>query len=455
MTVAPHRASRRAWLVLAAGAGAYFVAVVHRTALGVAGVEALDRFNVGATGLAALSIAQIATYAGLQLPAGRLLDRFGPRIVMVCGAILMGVGQAVLAVSHDYKLALLARVLIGAGDAPIFISACRLVAHWFPPRRAPMMVQITAVTGQAGQLATAIPVAWLLHAHGWQPMFLSLAVLGVVSAGFIAWGVRAPSRSDVADVADPTDAGAGVAAEAAPGATPGATPGVVSGKAVSRAGVRLGFWTHFTALFSANTIALLWGVPFFVTAQGLNRTEASALLTVLTVTKFVVGPIVGGLTARHPLRRSWLVLAFAGVTAVAWIALLVPSTPRPMWQLVVFCIAIAAGGPVSLIGVDYARTFAAEERLGVATGTANMGGFISTIVAVGLVGIVLEVASPGAAYDLDAYRLAFAALIVPWAVGVAGVLRNRAKARADWAEVGVVIPPLREAFGRVRGARRL
>lgn len=446
MTAAKPHVSRRAWLVLAAGAGAYFVAVVHRTALGVAGVEALDRFDLGATGLAALSVAQIATYAGLQLPAGRLLDRFGPRTMMVAGAVLMGLGQALMAVSHDYKLALLARVLIGAGDAPIFISACRLVAHWFPPRRAPMMVQITAVTGQAGQLATAIPVAWLLHAHGWEAMFLSLAILGVASAGLIGWGVRTPRAAGPGSVGD---------AEAVTRAEEAADAALNPGKTVSRAGVRLGFWTHFTALFSANTIALLWGVPFFVTAQGLSRAQASALLTVLTVTKFVVGPIVGGLTARHPLRRSWLVLAFAGVTALAWVALLLPSTPRPMWQLVLFCIAIAAGGPVSLIGVDYARTFAAEERLGAATGTANMGGFVSTIAAVGLVGVVLELASPGGTYDLHAYRLAFASLIIPWAVGVAGVLYNRSKARADWAEAGVVIPPLREALGNVRKARRL
>ena len=448
MTATQHAISRRAWFALAAGAGAYFVAVMHRTALGIAGVEALDRFEIGATGLAALSVAQIATYAGLQLPAGRLLDRFGPRTVMVCGAVLMGVGQALMAVSHDYKLALLARVLIGAGDAPIFISACRLVAHWFPPRRAPLMVQLTAQVGQFGQLATAIPVAWMLHAHGWQPMFLALAVLGMAAAGVIGLGVRTPP----ADAGEGSDDGDGSGDRSGPTGLAGGATGV---KAVSRAGVRLGFWAHFTALFSANTIALLWGVPFFVTAQGLNRTEASALLTVLTVTKFVVGPIVGSLTARHPLRRSWLVLAFAGLTAVAWLALLIPSTPRPMWQLVLFVVAIAAGGPVSLIGVDYARTFAAEERLGLATGTANMGGFVSTIIAVGLVGVVLELASTGTTYDLHAYRIAFASLVLPWAVGVAGVLYYRKRARADWAAAGVVIPPLREALGRVRDARRL
>jgi MFS family permease len=427
------RVSRRAWWIFAAAGAAYFMAVMHRTALGVAGVEALDRFGIGASALAALSITQIAAYAILQVPAGRLLDRFGPRTVMVSGSLLMAVGQVLMATTNNYTWALVARVLIGAGDAPIFISASRLVAHWFPPRRAPQMVQATAQIGQAGQLATAIPVAWLLHAQGWSTTFLVIAGLGVVAAVVVS-GVRLPTAADAGADSSPT--------AAAPRHT------------ISKAGVRLGFWTHFTALFSANTVALLWGVPFFITAQGRSIAEASLLLTVLTLSKFVVSPFVGMATARHPLRRSWMVLMFACVTAVAWTLLLLPSTPRPLWQLILFVMAIAAGGPVSLVGLDYARTFADHQRLGAANGLVNTGGFVSTIIAVGLVGAVLQLASPDGNYGLDAYRLAFAALAIPWAIGVVGILRNRAKTRADWAADGVVVPPLREVLERRRQRRK-
>jgi MFS family permease len=306
------------------------------------------------------------------------------------------------------------------------------------------MVQATAVIGQAGQLATAIPVAWLLADAGWSTTFLTLGALGAVAAAAVYALVGAGRTSGIPSHAD-------VVTEDAPASAPPDGPQHTAPlHTVSRPGVWLGFWTHFTSLFSANTIALLWGVPFFTSAQGLTKVQASGLLTVLTLTKFVVAPIVGSLTARHPLRRSWLVLAFAGVTAAAWIALLLPSTPRPQWQLVVFCVVIAAGGPVSLVGVDYARTFAAPERLGVATGIANMGGFVSTIVAVGLVGVVLDLASTGSTYDLDAYRLAFTALVIPWGIGVAGVLVTRRRARADWARDGIVVPPLRVALGRYR-----
>jgi len=427
------RTSRTAWWVFAAAGAAYFVAIMHRTALGVAGVEALDRFGIGATALSALSITQIGAYAILQVPSGRLVDRFGPRTMMVGGSLLMAVGQALMATTDNFTWAIVARVLLGAGDAPIFISATRLVAHWFPPRRAPQMVQLTSQIGQAGQLATAIPVAWLLHSQGWSTAFLVLAGLGVVAAVVVS-AVRTPGQADAGVAPAPT--------------------GVGARPTVSRAGVRLGFWTHFTSLFSANTMALLWGVPFFITAQGRSPAEASALLTVLTLSKLVFSPLVGTATARHPLRRSWVVLMFAGVTAVAWILLLIPSTPRPMWQLVLFVTAIAAGGPVALVGIDYARTFADARRMGAANGLVNAGGPVSTIIAVGLVGAVLQLAAPGGDYDLDAYRLAFAALAIPWAVGVVGIVRSRARARADWATDGVLVPPLRDVLERRRLRRK-
>src|SRR5690554_923155 len=110
-------ASRMAWLVFATAVAAYFVAVVHRTALGVAGVEALDRFGIEATALALLAVLQIAVYAAMQVPAGNLLDRYRPAAVIAVGSLVMAVGQTMMAFAPHFGWALAARVLIDAGDA--------------------------------------------------------------------------------------------------------------------------------------------------------------------------------------------------------------------------------------------------------------------------------------------------------------------------------------------------
>lgn len=447
--------SRTVWAVVAAASFIYFVAVVQRTALGVAGVEALDRFGVEAMGLSLLSVVQITVYAALQLPAGALLDRLGPKRMLVIGSLVMGCGQLLLAITDSIWMALAARVLIGAGDAPVFIAATRLVSEWFPPRRAPLMVQITGTLGQLGQIASAIPVAWLLHQFGWTTSFATLAALGIAGAAVSLWRVRMPP-DDHANRSVPSVLGAqGEVAPAAPARASAALPAPLSlRQAIQPPGVRLGFWTHWTGLFPANTVALLWGVPFFVQGQGLSPAQASGLLTVLVLTNVAVAPLVGTFTARHPLRRSWLILTSAAALGLTWAAILLPSTPRPMWQLVLLVAVLGMAGPVSLVGMDYARTFGVKGRLGTATGFVNIGGFASTVLAVGLVGAVLQLLSPGLSeYTLDQYRLAFASMAIPWAIGIAGILVSRKRTRALMAESGVIVPPLREVWERRRARR--
>lgn len=435
MTHAPSpRVGRAAWAIFATGSAAYFVAVIHRTALGVASVDAAERFGVEATALSMLAVVQIAMYAIMQVPAGTMLDRWGPAVVIVIGSVVMAVGQAVMAFAPGFWWALVARALIGAGDAPIFIAVTRLVGIHFPPRRVPVMVQVTGLIGQTGQLATAIPLAFLLHTAGWSSAFGTLAGVGIATAALVFWVMLRPTLGGA-----PLERGAPFSVADAL-RTHWKTPGV-----------RLGFWSHFLGPFSANTIALLWGVPYF-TAQGRSPAEASLLLTAMVIANIVVGPFIGAFTARYPMRRSWLVLGSAVVVALAWATILVPTTPRPLWELVAFVVVIGAGGPMSLIGMDFARSFAVQHRAGSATGFVNMGGFIATIISVLVVGVVLQLASPSGAttYTLGEYRLAFAALALPWLMGVLGVIASRRETRAAMAADGVVVPTVREVWRRFR-----
>src|SRR5919107_1373824 len=104
----------RAWAVWAVGLSAYIVAVLHRTSLGVAGLDAQDRFHIGAGALASFAVLQLLVYAGLQVPVGLLLDRFGSLRLVVSGGLVMAAGQALMAVADGTTGAILAPVLVGA-----------------------------------------------------------------------------------------------------------------------------------------------------------------------------------------------------------------------------------------------------------------------------------------------------------------------------------------------------
>ena len=64
----------------------------------------------------------------------------------------------------------------------------------------------------------------------------------------------------------------------------------------ARPGTKLGFFTHMGGPFAANVFALMWGVPYLTTAQGLSRELAGASLT-LSVVTFVVVVVALAITA--------------------------------------------------------------------------------------------------------------------------------------------------------------
>lgn len=428
---------RSSWLVWSVGVFAYLVAVLQRSSFGVAGLDATARFHTAPAVLSTFVVLQLLVYAGLQVPVGLLLDRYGARGLIVVGALTMATGQLLLALATSLPAAFLARALVGAGDALTFISVLRMLGAWFPPRRVPVMTQLTALLGQFGQVLSAIPLVALLHGPGWTAGFGSAAGLGALAAVLVLAVVRN----------GPDDL-------AAPVVAPEVTRMRHSLRAAWRTpGTRLGFWSHMGTQFSGTVFALLWGVPFLVVGQGLRPSEASLLLTVFVVAGIGAGPVVGEFTARHPLRRSWLVLTVIGITAAVWTAVLVLPPPAPRWLLVLLVVVLALGGPGSIIGFDYARTFNPGCRQGTAVGIVNVGGFSASVVVVLAVGVLLSLVAGPAGYTPQAFRVAWTVQYLVWGIALVGVLRSRRQARRRMAEDGVVVPPLRVALGRRRAER--
>ncbi len=412
---------RRALLMWLVAIVAYVIAVLHRGSLGVAGVAAGQRLGVGPSLLAMLSVAQLVVYAAMQVPAGVLLDRFGARRLLAAGALLMAAGQLAFALAHRLPLAVGARALLGVGDALTFISVLRVIASWYPPRRNSVLVQLTGTLGQLGSIASAVPLLAVLHHFGWRATFLGAAGLGAGALVAVLVGLR--------------DAPAG----AAPARLPAAGEALATlREAWAEPGTRLGLATHFVTQFSGCVFAMLWGYPFLVQGERLAPGRAALLVSLLTVTAMLVGPLVGQFCGRHPYRRSSLVIGIVVSSALAWAVVLAWPGRAPLWLLVVLVVVLGLNGPGSVMGFDYARSFNPDRRLGSATGIVNVGGFAASVLLIVAVGVVLERLTPaGAAHPpLSAFRAAFALQYLLWAVGLALVLRYRRQARRRLAAAG-------------------
>ncbi len=425
--------SRRAWLVWSLGVLAYAVAVFQRASLGVAGPAAQHRFGASAAALSLFAVLQLAVYASLQVPVGAVLDRLGSRVMIAGGALLMAAGQLALALATTLPVAIGARVLVGAGDAMTFVSVLRIVAVWFEPRRVPVVTQLTGILGQLGQVAAAYPLVALLGHVGWTGSFLGAAGAGLLAAVLVLVALAdTPPSHPAARVKDAAEMRADLR------------------HAWHEPGTRLGLWTHFTSQFSGVSFALLWGYPFLVNGEGVSPGTAAALLTVLVLSGIVVAPTLGHLASGWPMRRSVLVFAIVGSSALVWTAVLAWPGRAPLALLLLLVVVLSSNGPGSMLGFDYARSFNPAERLGSASGIVNVGGFVASLTLILLVGLVLDALTPhGRTADLHAFRIAFLLQYLLWAVGLAGVLRGRRAVRARLVDEGTPLAdPLHVAVAR-------
>jgi sugar phosphate permease len=184
--------------------------------------------------------------------------------------------------------------------------------------------------------------------------------------------------------------------------------------------------------FSVTVFALMWGVPYLTEAQGLSRGAAGGLLTVSVAAAIASGIVIGIVTGYHPHRRSRVVLGIIATNALAWAVVLGRPAPAPMWLLIVLIVVISAGGPGSMVGFDFARTFNPSRTLGTATGIVNMGGFIASLLVMQAMGMIIE--SSGG-YSFASFRLAWTVQYAVWVLAAVGILVTRRKARRTIGEI--------------------
>ena len=415
------RTAPRAWLVWGVALSAYVVAVLQRTSLGVSGLEAAQRFQISAAVLGTFAVVQLLVYAGMQVPVGVLVDRAGPRALLVTGALTMAVGQLAMGLATSFPTAITARVLVGMGDAMTFISVLRLLPAWFAGRRVPLLTQLTGLVGQGGQVLSLVPLVIVLHSAGWTPAFLSAAACGVIVA--VAVAVAVHDTPDGRRTPDEEQSWESVRRDVT--------------EAWRHPGTKLGFWTHFTTQFSGTVMVMLWGYPFLTSGEGLTRATASSMFTVMVLAGMVAGPVIGVLVGRHPYRRSWLALTIIGSAIAVWTVVLVLPGPAPAWLLLVLLLVLSLSGPGSMIGFDYARTFNPPHRFGTASGIVNVGGFAASLVTILLIGLVLDLVGAGESYSLNGFRVALLVQYGMWAIGLTGLLVTRRAVRAQLAAEGV------------------
>nr|WP_283102343.1 MFS transporter [Haloplanus sp. XH21] len=388
------------WALLAAG---FLFVNFHRTATAVLADPLARAFDATAAELGLLHASFFYVYAALQLPAGLIVDRYGPRRVGAVGLALMSAGVGWFAFSGTLGAAFVARASIGLGGSVLYIATLRFCANWFQPDEYATMTGYTVAAAGVGGILATTPLALATGEFGWRMAILVTAVTtGVLSVG-IALGVRdTPERAGL----DASEFGVGTSSThvASLSEMVANTRTVLAEFETWLMGVVL-----FCVLGVNFTVLGLWGVPFLVDTYGVSIANASIYVLVGNV-GFVLGsPVIGALSDRLG-RRTELVVATAVLFALSYgTLLLIP--PLPVVGAVFFTALLANGGValVFTIGKERHRPAVA----GTITGVVNSFGYFGAAVLPSLMGAVLDaywtgdIINGARVYTVAGYRVAF------------------------------------------------
>lgn len=144
-----------------------------------------------------LSAATILVYALMQIPAGYLADRFGPKRLFVIGILGTTTLSLTFGLVSVYWQALANQTLSGFFRAFLFAPGLTLLASWFPPHRRATAMGLYLIGGFAGNFVLDIVGPLLVAEFGWRFPFISFASVGIlVSLVFLRFGKEPPRTSN-------------------------------------------------------------------------------------------------------------------------------------------------------------------------------------------------------------------------------------------------------------------
>jgi OFA family oxalate/formate antiporter-like MFS transporter len=136
---------------------------------------------------------------------GWLVDRFGPRIVVVCAGVLVGLSWMMNAWASTLPMLYASAIVAGIGAGAVYGTCVGNALKWFPDRRG-LAAGLTAMGFGAGSALTVIPIANMIKASGYEATFFRFGIIQGLVVFVLGWFLLAPPEG-----ASPIGSGRGAA----------------------------------------------------------------------------------------------------------------------------------------------------------------------------------------------------------------------------------------------------
>ena len=362
----------KAYIIFFLATSFYLYEFILQVAPSVMADPMMKTFRVSAEGFGVISAFYFYAYAPMQLPAGLLFDRYGPRKLMTCALVLCAIGSFFFASTDSILTASMGRFLIGIGSAFSFIGVLVLVSRWFPPQHFAILAGVAQMMSSVGAMFGEVPLAALVEHVGWRQASFILAGVGLLLAvllwSFIRDYPHQPTQSlPTRRFRDEL-------------------------KRLREVCSRSYTWLTGAYAFSIWTpiavFAALWGVPYLQEKYQVSVVVASGLCSMIWLGIGIGSPSLGWISDHLNSRRIALISSAVFGLAATLVLLYMPGVSLGWMYVVLFFLGIGAGGQTVSFAV--VKDNNSSHLVGTASGFNNLSVLIGGAIFQPLVGVILH-----------------------------------------------------------------
>lgn len=393
----------------------YLIDYADRFAISAVLPAIQEEFALTDTQLGLMSGMLFLGLAMLAVPCGLAVDRFSRKYMITLMTLVWSIATWSTGMAKSYGELLVARILVGAGEAGYNPAGYALIAAWYPQRMRGTMVGLFNMAQPLGVGLGIMAAGYLAAEFGWRAVFGVLALPGIVLALLMLFAPDYKTRR--------------VDSDGARTVRPGLRD-TLNYIANNRT-LQLIYLAQLPISVYITTCAI-WGPTFFVRQYQLSLADAASIVGVITIIAGM-GALFGGwlsdrVSRNHPSRRVTVCLLYLAAPLVMHSASFVGSITGLSLSLVVvlFCIgqffAAANWGTLVAAGLDLSpppyratsQSFLPMFQAIASLGAGVISGFLSeqlglpwamfTLLIIGMSGALLLLNSARKHYDADYQR---------------------------------------------------
>ncbi|CAM4239991.1 MFS transporter [Lederbergia lenta] len=372
--------SKYRWVVFAAVLFTYFLIVSQRTAPGLISDQLMKDFKLTASTIGLLTSIQFLAYASLQIPIGILTDRFGPNLFLIAGALLNGIGTLIYSLAPNEMVLFIARLMVGMGDATIWVSVVLILSQWFKVKEFIGLLGLAGMTGSLGFLMATVPFSAWITLSGWRAPFFIVGMI-LCLCGLLLYVVlvdqprrRMKNQPHLSPVKKEREREKTL---------------VMLRRIFSNRQAWATFLCHFGLVGTYVGFIGSWAVPYGIQVYGMTRSDASQLIMIGLIGAIVGAPLTSWIASRlESFKRPYVVVHM--IIFLSWAALFLFSGKPPYFMLIILFLIIGFGNGASALTFAIVRQSFDIKEVGVVSGFANTGGFLSAVLLPSIFGKVLD-----------------------------------------------------------------